>query len=248
MKTAIIGCGVIAPTHVKALALDGRAQLVWAVDLEPEKARALGARRAGSDWRAAIEDPQVELVIVCTPHHQHADVVVAALAAGKHVLCEKPLATTPDDVRRMVAAAATAKGMAAGVFQHRFSPLARRLRELVQGGDFGRVERVRVDFRCTRTPTYYASGAWRGRWDAEGGGVLINQAIHTIDLAQWIAGAPATVERATVENRRLAGTIEVEDYGAADVRLAGGGRMTLSCENDGATDWHIEIAIECADA
>jgi UDP-N-acetyl-2-amino-2-deoxyglucuronate dehydrogenase len=107
---------------------------------------------------------------------------------------------------------------------------------------------VRVDFRCTRTPTYYASGAWRGRWDAEGGGVLINQAIHTIDLAQWIGGAPATVERATVENRRLREVIEVEDYGAAEVRLARGGAMTISCENDGAADWRTEIAIECADA
>ncbi len=247
MQTAIIGCGVIAATHAKALALDGRATLAWAIDLDLVKAKALGAVRIGADWRAAIDDPSVELVIVCTPHHLHVDIALAAMAAGKHVLCEKPLATTPADVARLVAAERSGRRMASGVFQHRYSPLARRLRDLVRGGDLGAVTAVRVDFRCTRDRGYYASGPWRGRWDGEGGGLLINQAIHTIDMAQWIAGAPIAVEEAVVERRRLGDAIEVEDHATARVRLQGGAAMELRCDNDLETDWFTSIAVDCAD-
>nr|MBA3686655.1 Gfo/Idh/MocA family oxidoreductase [Planctomycetota bacterium] len=124
LTAAIIGCGVIAPTHAKALALDGRAELRWACDTDPAKARArVAAERYTSDFAEVLADPGLDLVHICTPHAAHADQVVAALAAGKHVICEKPLATTPDDIARMLAAARAAATrsrplICSGIYQH----------------------------------------------------------------------------------------------------------------------------------
>jgi UDP-N-acetyl-2-amino-2-deoxyglucuronate dehydrogenase len=251
VRAAIIGCGVIGPTHAKALSLDGRAELVLACDTNVAAAARLGAKRTSTDWRDAL-DPTIDLVCVATPHHLHAEQVVAALAAGKHVLCEKPLATTPDDVRRMVEAAALAEKrgvVASGVFQHRFSPLGRRLHELVRGGDFGPVETAEMSVKCTRTEKYYASGPWRGRWDGEGGGLMINQAIHTLDLMNWFCGRVVSIA-GTVERRKVR-TIEVEDWAEATVRYApehgsAGAVARMRAENDLATDWQNAVTVRGA--
>jgi len=262
VRVAIVGCGVIAPTHAKALALDGRAELVLACDPDLAKARALGARRAAGDWREAL-GPGIDLVILCTPHHEHARQAVAVLEAGKHLLCEKPLATTPDAVRAMVDAAQAAGTVASGIFQHRFSPLARRLHELVRGGDFGPVVSAAMDFRCTRTAAYYRSGPWRGRWDGEGGAVMINQGIHTLDLLNWFCGSPVTV--AGVVAQQHPGMIECEDHGqgiityaahaapatsataSIDAAAAVAPQATIVCSNDQTTDWYQRISLTCRD-
>ncbi len=247
VRAAIIGCGVIAPTHAKALALDGRSELVLACDPNLDAAKKVGAAKASADWRDAL-NPGIDLVIICTPHHAHADQAVAAFAAGKHVLCEKPLATSPLDVRRMVDAAAAAKTVASGIFQHRFAPLARRLHELLRSGDFGAVEQATMDFKCTRTAEYYASGPWRGRWAGEGGALMINQAIHTLDLMNWFCGRPVSVA-GRVERRRLA-SIECEDFAEATVTYApsdtGAGAIArFRCENDQKTNWAMKIEVTC---
>jgi len=246
IRTALIGCGVIGPTHVRALALDGRAQLVWACDAELDQAKAVApaAARHGSDWRAVIKDPAVDLVCIATPHHLHVEMALAALAAGKHVICEKPLATTPGDVDRLVAASASRpQQVASGIFQHRFSPLNRRLQALVSAGDFGPVRSIDLDFACTREPSYYASGPWRGRWGGEGGGLMINQAIHGVDLALWFAGQTRTVA-GRVQRRRLT-DIEVEDAAEARIACVGGVTVALRAVNDPGDLWRQRIVVTC---
>jgi predicted dehydrogenase len=247
LHVAIVGCGVIGPVHARALALDGRARLVLACDPDLAKAQALKAEKASGDWRDCLA-PGIDLVCVCTPHHLHAEQVLAVLAAGKHVLCEKPLATTPRDLAALTAAAAkaTAKGQVASViFQHRFMPLMRRLQALLAGGDFGPVRSAAIRFRCKRTADYYASGPWRGRWDGEGGGLMINQAIHTLDLALWFCGGATTVA-GTVARKRQA-TIEVEDRAEASFTCANGATVFLDAENDLQTDWGVKIEVRAAD-
>jgi len=249
LSVAIIGCGVIAPTHAKALALDGRATISWACDPDLAKARTqIAAARYSADWRDALADPGVDLVCVCTPHAQHADQVVAALAAGKHVLCEKPLATNPADVERMLAAAEAAARrptplVAAGIFQHRYNPLTARLQQMLRDGEFGSVRAATMDFRCTRTRDYYASGPWRGRWDGEGGALLINQAIHTFDLVNWFCGVPVAVS-GRVERRVLGDAIECEDWAKARVRYEGGAHAEILAANDQVTGWQTDISIQ----
>jgi UDP-N-acetyl-2-amino-2-deoxyglucuronate dehydrogenase len=242
LNAAIVGCGVIAPTHAKALEMDGRVRIRWACDVDNAQVSRVAAEHATSQFADILNDQSVQLVHICTPHQTHAELVIAALAAGKHVVCEKALATTPADVSRMVAAAAAQPRLvASGIFQHRFSPLARRLVELVRGGDFGRLERIAVEFRCTRTSAYYASGPWRGRWLGEGGGLMINQAIHTLDSALGFLGAPVSVA-GTVSRTRVP-DIEVEDGATFQVTNADGAVLSMVAENDLVTGWENRIVV-----
>jgi UDP-N-acetyl-2-amino-2-deoxyglucuronate dehydrogenase len=250
VRAAIIGCGVIGPTHATALSFDRRVELVLACDSDLQAASRLGAPRVSANWRDAL-DPEIDLVCICTPHQLHADQCVAALAAGKHVICEKPLATSPIDINRMVDASLIAERggqMVSGIFQHRFGPLARRLHELLRAGEFGPVEEGRLDFRCTRTVEYYASAPWRGRWDGEGGALMINQAIHSLDLLNWFCGKPVSVA-GRVERRRIA-SIEAEDWAEATIAYApveGGDGATarVHCENDQQADWENRMSVRC---
>lgn len=242
IQAAIIGCGVIAPTHAKALELDGRTQLRWACDVDPTRSEVIAAERFTTHLADVLDDPAVDLVHICTPHHTHADLACAALAAGKHVICEKALATTPADLTRMLRAAAAAPTLVtSGIFQHRFSPLARRLRSLVAGGDFGRVQRIAVEFRCTRDASYYAQDAWRGLWHGEGGGLMINQAIHTLDTALSFMTAPTRVA-GTVSRTRVT-TIEVEDGAQFQVSGAYDCVLTMVADNDLITGWQNRIEV-----
>lgn len=243
IQVAIVGCGVIGPVHAAATRLDADASVRWACDLDPAKRGRVAAERQTGAVAEVLADPQVDLVAVCTQHPAHADVVVAALAAGKHVICEKPLASTPADLRRMLAAAAgRPRQVASGIFQHRFAPLARRLRQLVAEGAFGRIASLDIAFACTRDESYYASGAWRGKWDLEGGGVAINQGIHTLDLGLWLAGAEPLTVSAQVRRRRLA-CIEVEDWLKAEIACRGGLAASFLAENDGVSGWKQQITI-----
>lgn len=246
LNVAVIGCGVIGPVHAAAARLDAQTAIRWACDLDPAKLSRIEAQRRTTEAAEVLADPQVDLVCVCTQHPVHADLVTAALAAGKHVLCEKPLASVPADIQRIVrAAAARPRQVASGIFQHRYAPLARRLRQLVAEGAFGTVAQLDVEFACTRTEAYYASGAWRGKRIAEGGGVALNQGIHSIDLGLWVANAEVRSVSGTVRRRRMA-CIECEDLFIAEAGCAGGLTARLRADNDGVTGWHQRIVLRGA--
>jgi UDP-N-acetyl-2-amino-2-deoxyglucuronate dehydrogenase len=243
LQAAVIGCGVIGPVHAAALRMHRAVRLRWACDRDPARLGRIEAERTATDAAVVLADPAVDLVCICTEHPAHAALVEAALAAGKHVLCEKPLASTPADLNRILAAAAARpRQVAAGVFQHRHAPLARRLRQLLADGAFGAISAVEVAFACTRDAAYFAADAWRGRRVGEGGGVALNQGIHTIDLALWLASLRVESVAGRVRRRRLAG-IEVEDLFEAEARCADGVTATLTCDNDGVTHWRQRIAI-----
>ncbi|MFW5751674.1 MAG: Gfo/Idh/MocA family protein [Planctomycetota bacterium] len=246
MRAAVIGCGSIGPVHLAALIADPRVGSVVACDRIAERARRCAGDGAWSDDPAAvIDDPGIALVCVCTPHPEHAQLARAALATGKHVLCEKPLATDPPSLAAMCAAAedAPAGVLAAGVFQHRFSPLARALRSALATGAFGVVRTTAMEFRCTRDVDYYTRDRWRGTWVEEGGGVLLNQAIHTLDLWLWFVGTPVAV-RARAENRWTAAFCECEDHIVGEVDFASGLTGAFAAINDRDSGWHTRITLD----
>lgn len=228
MRFAIVGCGVIAPTHVRALqALAGRVELVACSDVLPERAAAL-AEEFGLEARPfadVLADPGIDAVSVCTPSGLHAEVGVPALLAGKHVIIEKPMEVTVEACDRLLAAQ-HASGTTLGVIcQHRFDPASAVVKEAVDDGDLGRLVLAEARVPWFRTQEYYDSGDWRGTWELDGGGALMNQGVHTLDLLRWTCGPVTRVyaQARTAAHER----IEVEDVVAATLTFANGAIGTV---------------------
>ena len=167
---------------------------------------------------ATFDDPEklfrsgaVDAVVISTPHYQHTTLGIAALEAGLHVMVEKPISAHKADAERLIAVSKThPKQVFAGMFQLRTEPRYLKIQKLVKSGELG--ELVRVNWIITdwfRTEAYYASGGWRATWKGEGGGVLLNQCLHQLDMLQWLCGMPARVRGFCQLGRYH--NIEVED-------------------------------------
>ena len=247
MRAAIIGLGGISTVHYHAIVRAG-GEVVAVCDSEPEKIEAFCASHGChpstyTDYRDLLADDRVEVVHICTPHYLHARMVVDALQKGRHVLCEKPLCMTEADIPRVLAAERK-YGRRLGVcHQNRYneSNLAARalLGDRPAASGFGTVV-------WNRGEGYYASGAWRGRWQTEGGGVMINQALHTLDLLLWMMGDPDSVV-ATTENRHLDGVIEVEDTASALFRYADGRVFNFFATTASGTDMPVQLMLSTQD-
>ncbi|MCL1909623.1 MAG: Gfo/Idh/MocA family oxidoreductase [Kiritimatiellaeota bacterium] len=248
IKVAVVGCGVIGPLHVECYKMHKNVEIAWLCDLDVAKARKLadgaGAATQITDNAADIfNDPRVDAVSICTDHASHAPLVEAALKAGKSVLCEKALAQNPAALKKMMVAVAKYPDVVmSGVFQHRFDPINREVKKILEEGLFGTLLTAGVQVRCYRSDEYYKADPWRGTIKYEGGSVLINQAIHYIDQLLWIAGGFESVVGATA-NITHKGVIETEDTAAAVLRLKNGaiGIIEATCSSN--IDWETTIAL-----
>lgn len=224
MRFAVIGCGVIGRHHAVSIGqLGRRAALVAAVDKVPERARKLAADYGVEPMTSvheALARPDIDAVAVCTPTGLHADIAVAALDAGKHVVVEKPLDVSVTAADRVHAAQDRAGRYVTVISQHRFDPASLLVHQAIRDGHLGRMSSGSASVIWWRGQGYYDSGDWRGTWSLDGGGALMNQGIHTIDLLVWLLGEPVEVFAWTgcLAHER----IEVEDTAVATVRFAGG--------------------------
>jgi UDP-N-acetyl-2-amino-2-deoxyglucuronate dehydrogenase len=223
MRYAIIGCAAgIVPTHMRALAQLPSAQIVGVSDISAER----GAPRAAEagcpffvDHRALLAELRPDVAVICTPHPFHAPIALDCFAAGAHVLVEKPMAVEVAEADTMIAAAEAAGCILAVNFQQRFRPAIEYLRQLIDSGELGALLRVLCVEPWFRPAAYYRSATWRGTWAGEGGGVLMNQAPHTLDLLCYLAGMPTKVWGWT---RTVAHAIETEDSAQAMLGFANG--------------------------
>lgn len=235
LRVGIIGCGNIAKTHMEALLLCRDAEIAAVCDAVVERARSLaraicdsrgllGLKSSTSDiiisdnWKDLISQGGLDAVHICTPHYLHAEIAIAAMKAGLHVLTEKPMAICTSDADDMVLVS-EATGKRLGVcFQNRYNATSARMKQLVEAGTIGAVLGCRAFVTWKRDASYYEADKWRGTWKEEGGGLMINQAIHTLDLLHWLIGEPASV-KGTIDTRLLSGVIEVEDTAEALIRF-----------------------------
>ena len=224
LRTALVGCGKVGQIHAAALAQLPESELVAVCDGMPDRAAAFGAgfgARGYADVGAMLAEARPDAVCIATPHPLHAGPAVAALAAGVHVLVEKPMAATLADCDRMLAAA-DASGATLGVISQRrwFEPVA-RVKAAIDAGKIGRPALGVLGMFNWRDPSYYTSDPWRGRWDTEGGGVLVNQAPHQLDLLAWLMGEVEEISGCWANVNHP--TVEVEDTAVAVVRFRSGG-------------------------
>lgn len=228
LRFGILGCGVIGPHHARAIAGLEEADLVAVADVVSEQAEKL-AGEYGCSWHTCLDDmlatTDLDAVCVCTPSGMHARDTAKVLEAGKDVVIEKPVDVTLEAVDKLREVQRATGGKVAVVSQHRFDPAALAVREAVSNGDFGRQTSGSAEVRWWRSQSYYDSGGWRGTWTMDGGGVLINQAIHSIDLLQWLMGPVVEVTAYTglLAHER----IEVEDTAVAILKFAGGALGTI---------------------
>ncbi len=228
LRFAIIGCGVIGPTHAEAIAVQLDAQLVAVADLLLERAEKLAVRytvAAYGDPAEMLARKRPDVVCVCTPSGMHGQHACLAMRAGAHVIVEKPIEITLPAIDEMLRVQEETGVKLAVISQHRFDPASQRVQALAQEGAFGRLVLGSVQVPWYRTQEYYDSGAWRGTWALDGGGVLMNQAIHSIDLLQWLMGPVRSIHAYT---DTLAHRMETEDVAVAVLRFANGALGTIA--------------------
>lgn len=211
LSVALVGCGAISDNHLRGVLAAGQ-HISALCDILPEKAEALAARHGLDvpvyrDYETMLSSVHPDAVHIMTPHYLHAPMTAEALRRGIHVLCEKPLAITEEQLSDVLAAEKISTARLGVCHQNRWEPSMRRLREMLADD---RILGGCGDVVWKRDKDYYLQSSWRGCLATEGGGVLINQALHTLDLLCWICGMPTHVTAHTA-NDRLHGIVEVED-------------------------------------
>lgn len=228
VRTALIGCGKVGQIHAVALRDLPESQFVGACDSSGERAAAFAQRygtRPYTDVSPMLKETGAEAVLICTPHPLHAAPAIEAARAGAHVLVEKPLASTLADCDAMLAAAHAA-GTKLGVISQRrlYEPVV-RMKAAIDAGKIGRPVLGVVSMFSWRDRAYYESDPWRGKWATEGGGVLVNQSPHHLDLLQWFMGEIDEVSGYWANLNHP--YIEVEDTALAMIRFKSGGLGSL---------------------
>ena len=225
LRMGIVGCGGIAKTHAAALAAIPEAEFTAVCDVDPIRAQAMAGEYDVPHVFGSVDELMtsgtVDAVCVCTPHPTHAEIVQAAAKAGVHVLVEKPIAVELAEADAMVEAAKAGGITFGGIFQRRFWPASQRLRKAIDDGVFGNLTLGECQVRIWRPREYFARDAWRGKWATEGGGALMNQAVHVIDLLQWFMGPAIEIygKYGTLQHHEF---IDVEDTVVATVVFENG--------------------------
>ena len=213
VRMGVIGVGGMGSYHANYIASGDikRAELAAVCDTDESKLKPYGAVKTFTDSAEIIRSGVVDAVLVATPHYFHTTIGIDAMQNGLHFLSEKPIAVHKADAERMIAAhKANPKLIFSAMFQCRTEPLWKKLKHLIESGELG--ELTRVNWIATdwfRTEAYYASGGWRATWSGEGGGILLNQCPHNLDLMQWVFGMPCKIRAFMAFGARH--DIEVED-------------------------------------
>ncbi len=248
VRTALIGCGKVGHTHARALAALPRSEFVAVCDVDPARAASFGtayAVKPYDDLSRMIAECQLNAVCIATPHPLHADAAIRSARAGVHVLVEKPLAASLEDCDRMLAAARANKIKLGVISQRRWYEPVRRMKSAIDAGKIGRPVLGTFVMYSWRDPSYYQSDPWRGRWDTEGGGVLVNQSPHMIDLLQWLM-ADEVAEVSGYWANLNHPTVAVEDTAVAILRFRHGGLGSIVASLSQEPGIHTKVHIHGA--
>ncbi len=230
MKFGIIGAGMIGHFHAKAITAMNGGELLSVFDLRAEAAEKLATEygaKSFSNIDEFLADPELDIVTIGTPSGAHLDPALAALKAGKHVICEKPLEITTERIDQLMAAAEENGKTLSAVLNRRFHPGMDAFKKAADEGRFGQLTSASCYVKWYRDQAYYDSAGWRGTWALDGGGALMNQSVHTVDALLYLAGPVKSVQAnaACLAHER----IEVEDIIVATVEFQNGARGVIEC-------------------
>ncbi|MDO4458558.1 MAG: Gfo/Idh/MocA family oxidoreductase [Clostridia bacterium] len=245
IKTAIAGCGGIAQVHAAILNGINNVELCSFCDIITERAESMAEKYGGKVY-TSIEDmlnsEKIDVLHICLPHYLHVPVAVSALKKEIKVFMEKPPCISPEQLKELYEVQ-TDKTLAL-CFQNRYNACVQYAKKLIDSGESGRVKGCRGYVTWHREAPYYTESGWRGKLDTEGGGALINQSVHTLDLMTYLTGKPVRAE-ASIQNHHLKGVIEVEDMMEAYIEYEGGAVGSFYATTAYHTDEIPIIEIDC---
>jgi predicted dehydrogenase len=244
---AIVGTGAIGEIHASAISDVPGAELRAIQDRSARSAEAFVRKhpvRIEPDLDSLLDADDIDVVCVTTPSGAHAEVAVPALEAGKHVFCEKPLEINVERIDAMIEAATAHNRILAAVFPSRLGRGAQTMKKAIDAGRFGRLTLCSAYIKWWRTQQYYDEGGWHGTWALDGGGAMMNQAIHNVDLLQYLVGMPAKIHAfaGTLAHER----IEVEDTLAASLQFESGALGVIECATSCSPGYNRRIEV-CGD-
>jgi Predicted dehydrogenases and related proteins len=229
VRFAVLGCGRISISHLDAIKNAPDTELAAVCDIIEEKARHAAQQFGLEHWYTDLKDmlckEEIDVICICTPSGMHCEHTEIAAKAGKHVLCEKPLDVTHEKVDRMIDVCNMANVLLGGIFQRRTNLAAINARNAIQTGKLGRIVMANARLNYYRSQEYYDSDSWRGTWKLDGGGALMNQGIHGIDMLQWLVG---DIDSVFARCATLARNIEVEDTAVVAVKFKSGALGTIA--------------------
>ena len=251
LNVGVVGCGAIGPIHMHAIKEIPYAHLYAICDINEQKVKELASKencKYYTDFEEMLGDEEIQVIHICTPHYLHYPMVCRCLEKGKHVFTEKPLGLNGREceVLRDLAEASNYK---AGVcLQNRLNPTSRALKEIIDQETYRKILGMRAFVSWYRSPEYYQLSNWRGKWQYEGGGLLMNQMVHTLDLMQWLGGKVTQI-KGHASNRVLGEIIEEEDTAEAIIWFESGARghfygtNTYSTNSSVLLEIHVEQGI-----
>lgn len=255
LDVAIVGCGIIGVNHARAIAVTPGLRIVAVVDEVPAATERLadlvveelGGERPSMHAEIASIPADIDVVVICTPSGSHVELAERAVARGMHVVLEKPLDVSMERGRRLaeIARDAEARGIRISVIsQHRFDPGAVAIADAAHSGRLGRITSAVASVPWWRSQEYYDSGAWRGTWELDGGGAVMNQGVHTVDLLLWFLGRPVDVfaHTALLAHER----VEVEDVAVVTVRFESGALAVLHATTAAFPEQPVRLAVHGA--
>lgn len=244
-RVCVVGCGVVAPVHMKAVSGLENAELYAVCDIVHERADRYAAEYSATayyDYASVLADDNIESVHICTPHYLHVPMAAAALAVGKNVILEKPACMNRDELAALCAAEKASCARLCIMLQNRTNNSVQRLKQIIaEDKTIGRLLGISGVMNWHRDADYYASEGWRGKWATEGGGTVINQAVHLLDLLDWFGKAKSI--RADISTKLLGDAIEVEDTADAYIELENGASATFYATNTFAINRPVRLEL-----
>ncbi len=246
-RVGIIGCGNIFPMHAVSVQQHPATKLVAVCDIKEDRAKAKAQEfdcNWYSDYKEMIEKENLDVVHLCLPHYLHAPIGIYCMENGIHLLTEKPMTITLEDAKAMIKTAKAHDVLFACIFQNRYNAGTVLTREQLQNGSLGKILAAKCFVTWNRSDEYYLSSDWKGSWEKEGGGVIIDQAIHTLDMMRYLVDEEIDYIEATIAKRGHA-LIEVEDTAEGLIKFKNGLLTNFHAINYYSYDADVEIEIAC---
>ena len=247
LRVAVIGCGRISVMHLVSAEYLEEAELVACCDIKPERAEACAEKygiRAYTDYAKMIDEESLDAVHICLPHYLHTKVACYAFSRGVNVISEKPMDIDYASAENAVKMAKEKNLLYGVIFQCRYNNAAQLVKRAVSSGKLGKIISARSTLTWTRDDDYYSKSDWKGTWDKEGGGVIIDQAIHSMDLVNWIVDSEVESISCEMANRGHK-KVFVEDSAEGLITYKNGTRYGFWCMNNYGCDEPIEIRLFC---